>query len=101
MSPNDIPAVENADALLEIFGAWPSFHDAEVIALRLDRTGDAGPVLDVQIHVFAMSDRVDEQGYYVLTNHTLVTFRFTDVNCVELSGFNGQNSLWDLGFDQV
>jgi len=54
--------VINNEALTNIFGYWPSFHDAEVTQVRLDRgegVGPAGettnPTLEADIHVFEMS----------------------------------------------
>lgn len=40
--------VHNAEALTQIFGHWPSFHDAEVVAMSLDRVGDDGPSLEAR-----------------------------------------------------
>jgi hypothetical protein len=52
--------VINREALVDRFGDWPSFHDAEVYGLRLDsgqRTnGLMSPQLDV--HVFAVEGRL-------------------------------------------
>jgi hypothetical protein len=88
--------VTNADALTQIFGYWPSFHDAEVLTMCLDRAGDDGPSLEARIHVFEMTDQVDERGYYVLRKHTLVTLRFADILLRNLQWFNNQNSLSGL-----
>lgn len=93
--------VENAEALTRLFGHWPSFHDAEVLSIHLDRAGEDGPCLDAEIHVFQMTNAVDEQGYYVLTNHTLVTLRFTNLLLRELRWFNAQNSLFQIDMEQV
>jgi hypothetical protein len=35
--------VENAEILTGIFGRWPSFHDAEVLSLYLDRQARMAP----------------------------------------------------------
>jgi hypothetical protein len=35
--------VANAHALTQIFGYWPSFHDAEVLTMCFDRAGEDGP----------------------------------------------------------
>lgn len=51
--------VENAAALEAIFGRWPSFHDAEVLRVALDRSGDDGPTLELVVHVFVMTGEVD------------------------------------------
>ena len=61
---------ENSSALESIFGRWPSFHDAEMLRVVLDRSGDEGPTLEAVIRVFEMTSDVDPKGYYVLKNHT-------------------------------
>jgi hypothetical protein len=58
------------------------FHDAEVLAIRLDREG---PTLELDVEVFAQ-----------LPEAQLVRLRFTDVSDLEIGGFNGQNVLFDL-----
>lgn len=93
--------VTNADALVSIFGYWPSFHDAEVLTILLDRAGDDGPTLEARIHVHEMTDEVDARGFYVLIKHTLVTLRFTDVLLRDLRWFNSQNALASLGMEEV
>ena len=35
--------IVNAGTLIEIYGYWPSFHDAVVLRLVLDRGGVVGP----------------------------------------------------------
>ena len=91
-----VPLVENAPALTKVFGKWPTFHDAEVLRIVLDRAGDDGPTIEVQIHVFAMTSRVDESGHYVLENHRLVTLRFTEVELLGMAWINRQNVLEEL-----
>src|SRR6266550_5444997 len=93
--------IEHSDKLTGIFGRWPSFHDAEVLRLALDRTGPEGPTLDVQIHVFAATSEVDSTGHYVLKNHTLVTLRFTEVAVENLQWFNKQNVLFELAIVDI
>jgi hypothetical protein len=88
--------INNKKALIDIFGRWPSFHDAEIIRMVLEREGDGGPYLEAQIHVFEMTTEIDAKGYYVLKNPTLVTFRFTHIVLEYLKWFNQQNVLWDL-----
>jgi hypothetical protein len=97
-------SIRNSDALTTIFGSWPSFHDAEVLRVRMDRGTvfeggpDDGrkPLLDADIHVFETTDEVSEQGVYKLCNHTLVTLGFHGVDRLELTGLDSQNVLFDL-----
>lgn len=87
--------VRNATLLEEVFGTWPSFHDAEVLSVQLDRTGEQAPILETLIHVFEMTTDVDSSGRYVLKNNTMVRFRFTRIALEMLRWFNRQNVLWD------
>jgi hypothetical protein len=59
-----------------------SFHDAEVLALRLDRQG---PTMELDIEVDAQTP--DAQT---------VRLRFSGVSDLELGEFNHQNVLFDL-----
>jgi hypothetical protein len=102
--------VENIEALIgdskkltDIFGYWPSFHDAEVIELhfwRGDVEPDVGryvfPVLKVDLFVWELTNDLNRQGYLVLLHHTLTTLRFHDVNEFRMEGFNHQNAILGL-----
>jgi hypothetical protein len=59
-----------------------SFHDCEVHALRLDRSG---PTLELDVEVFARTAEA-----------TKWRLRFGDVSEVELAGVNEQNVVFDL-----
>lgn len=94
---------DHGSALIERFGRWPSFHDAEVLAVRLDdgsRTGLA-PSIELDVHVFAMSDEVDDDGSFVLRSHTLAVLRFDGVRDVELEDFGAQNALDGLEVERA
>jgi hypothetical protein len=83
--------VLQAESLSRVFGEWPSFHDAEIVWIRMDR-GPA-PSLEAAFHLFRMTKDVDERGYYVLRNHTLAVIRFGNIILRELKWFNHQNSI--------
>jgi immunity protein 50 of polymorphic toxin system len=86
--------VLNGDALEERFGGWPSFHDAEVLAVRLDsgQRSDGRTRLELDIHLFDI-DGLLPSGHYNFVNHTLATFEFVGVENVELDDFGPQNVL--------
>jgi hypothetical protein len=63
------------------------FHDAEVLAVRLDRDG---PTLDLDVEVFAQ-----------LPNAQTARLRFNEVSDVEIGGLNEQNVLFDLKADRA
>ena len=91
--------VTGHERLTSIFGGWPSFHDSEVLSIRLEREGDdrwASPVVYTTVHVFAARRNEQSRTGVEFYNHTLVTFRFNLVVNLELSGFNQQNAIFDL-----
>jgi hypothetical protein len=97
--------VLNGEVLTEIFGYWPSFHDAEVVQIRLDRgqaDAQTPPVkLEADVHVFEMTDRLTAEGTYELQKHTLVTLAFRGLAQLQLKWFNHQNVLCELGLCEI
>jgi hypothetical protein len=98
--------IEGSDKLTNIFGYWPSFHDAEVIALNFWRgnvdteTGSYDfPVLTVKMHLWEITNDVNGRGYLGRHKHTLTTIQFRDVDEFRMEGFNHQNAI--LGLDIV
>lgn len=92
---------ENAELLTSIFDGWPSFHDAEVLRLSLDRSGVDGPILEVAIHLFRSSSEVDAKGYYVRRHHTEACLKFTEVVLSRCQWFNHQNVLQSLDVEDL
>ena len=98
---NVMDGIKNKERLIDIFGRWPSFHDAEILSIYLDRNGEGGPFLDAKIHLFEMTKQVDDRGVFVLKHHTLVTFRFAQVMMGEVKWFNHQNVIAYMSIDEV
>ena len=92
--------IAGAEQLIAVFGYWPSFHDAEVLWMRLNRhahgDGCYGPTLEALVHAFEMTNEVGADGRNVLRHHVLVNLRFIDVVELQLEGFNNQNALMEL-----
>ena len=80
--------IEGAEKLVAVFGYWPSFHDAEVLWLKMDRKPVRedifGPTLEMMVHTFEMTSEIGPDGAYVLRYHVLVYLRFYLVNQVKL-----------------
>ena len=102
-----MPATEHliigSEKLTNIFGYWPSFHDAEILDLhfwRGDIQTDKGiynfPVLTLKVHLWELTNKVDPKGFLILQHHTLTTLRFYDVNDFQMQGFNHQNAMMRL-----
>jgi hypothetical protein len=96
--------IVGADQLIAVFGYWPSFHDAEVLWIRLERSTHAenyGPTFEALVHAFEITSEIDPAGYFVLRHHTLVHLRFENVVNLLLEGFNDQNALMGLGIKDI
>ncbi len=97
--------IQNSHLLTNIFGGWPSFHDAEVLNLTLERKStDAsipGPELIADIYVFTMTSKVNNEGKYVLENKTKVRLHFQEIQELEIAGFDQQNVLMGLSIKDI
>jgi len=95
--------IRNSQLLTEIFGRFPSFHDAEVLHITLDRGEPQSycPYLQATIHVFEMTSQIDERGIYALKNHVAVTFRFIEIYDLLIEDFNQQNVLQGLSIVDI
>jgi hypothetical protein len=100
----EAPDIPGAADVIAWFGYWPTFHDAEVISILLDRSSESR----VAIHAFEMTPEIDATGSYVHVKHAIVTF------CAEgfppdqpgctnthLEWFNGQNVLSGAGVTKI
>jgi hypothetical protein len=85
--------IENAHRLTDLFGHWPDFHDAEILALRLDTSADGDARLEVDVEIAEMSDEIDERGYYRTRQRCRATLRFDGVLNARIDGFRRQNVL--------
>lgn len=95
--------IQNSKLLTDIYDYWPSFHDGEIKSIQLGtfykRDADYDSCyLEFTIHNFHMTSKV-EDGYFVLENHFLVTFRFEDIFDMELEYFNHQNAVGSIEFE--
>jgi len=78
--------------LIAWYGREPSFHDAEIISLSLNKCA----VSQLSLHSWMMTSEVDTQGYYVLDKHAVVTFHLEDIVELQLDGFSPQNVIYGL-----
>ena len=87
--------IDGAKALIEWFGQWPSFHDAEVLELSLNRNGRSL----LRIHTWHSTSAVDAAGHFRHDKDVVVQFDLIDVYDCEIVGFNAQNVLGLLQVD--
>lgn len=89
------PFIENSRLLTDAVGFWPSFDDAAILRLQLDRTdgapwkpGSDSPTLDITV-------RLAETGYM------LASLRFRNVENLQLSNFRYQNEILEIVFGRT
>ena len=73
--------IEKYELVLSDFGYWPSFHDAEIHWLKLERVNETyqdyySPDIEFLIHGWEMTSEVTEKGFFKLQKHHLVHFKF-------------------------
>jgi hypothetical protein len=86
--------IRNYQAVIDHFGYWPSFHDANVMSYTGPAPGR--DTVDLVVHTWEMTPEVDSKGYYVLRKHVLITFRFTGVHHASLDDFDSGNILFGM-----
>jgi hypothetical protein len=84
--------IPGAKQLFDLFGYWPSFHDAEILQVHLDRTNESW----LKIHTWETTKELDHEGHFVLDKHVVVTLTLRDLEDLDLIGFNHQNVIFGL-----
>lgn len=95
--PHHLQEIHGAAELHDWFGYWPSFRDAEVISLHLNRKGTSA----LRVHTWGMTNQVDAEGFIVLTRHVLVEFLLESVSDCDLDAFNHQNVISRLAIEKA
>lgn len=95
--------IQGVEKITEIFGRFPSFHDAEVLKIVLDRSGSGKfkPTLEALVWAWQMTSEVDENRRIVLENHCLVNLKFSEIANLSLQDFNHQNVINELVIEEV
>ena len=105
---NDIAAhITGSEKITDVFGYWPSFHDAEIINFHLWR-GDVDPerdrwvfpVLTLLVHLWELTNQTGPDGFLICKHETLATLRFHEVDKLRMVGFNQQNAIFHLGIER-
>ncbi|MGV3656342.1 MAG: Imm50 family immunity protein [Chitinophagaceae bacterium] len=92
--------IENANLIIDHFGYWPSFHDAEVISICYKRNfKENKPSIEFKVYAFEMTDKMKGR-YFELIKHCIIDFELIDVNENSMDGFNHQNALLSIDFGQ-
>ena len=90
--------IEGHHLVTNVFGRWPSFHDAEVHRVVLNR-GEHSPSVELLLHGWVMTSEITPSGHYKLEHQSLIHFLFEQVSDLHLDGLNHQNVLSGLELD--
>src|SRR5215467_15356442 len=98
--------IAGSEKLINIFGYWPDFHDAEILEInfwRGDVDPDQGrydfPVFSITVHLWEMTNETDPKGFLKRRHHVAAKIRFFDVDYFQMKGFNHQNAILGLYVD--
>lgn len=99
-TPDVVDAIKNSNLLIDHFGRWPDFRDAEIVSLALDR-GNLKQIFETQKWPEAVRESLT--AVFCLfacrenasADHEVdfVTIRFTSMQRFSLNGFNYQNPI--------
>lgn len=81
------PRLRGTEIVNRLFGYWPSFHDAEILSVHLDRVGSS-----IAFELLMPN---------VPLGSVQVAMRFDDVENLEITDFNYQNVIMRLTFSEV
>jgi hypothetical protein len=84
MSGSALHDIPGGEALFDWFGRVPRFHDAKLLEVTFSGKGSGL----LRIHTWNMTNEVDEQGYFVLDKHVVVTLALEAVSVINCTDFN-------------
>ena len=79
-----LPKISGIEEIISWYGEWPSFHDAEILELHLERTGRSWMKI-----------------YNVWNKHGVITFNMEEVIDLELADFSHQNVIGGLKLEKT
>ena len=77
-----VPAIPGADAVVAWFGHWPSFHDAEILSVVINRGG----LSMIRIHTWNVSTKLDRTGQSLREQEAILVFEFAGIKSLRLQG---------------
>ena len=95
--PVQLEAIRGAIELRDWFGYWPSFHDAEILSLHLNRAGAS----TMSVHTWEITAELDANGFSALAKDVVVEFAMKEVFDLSLNGFSQQNVIRSLNVEKV
>jgi hypothetical protein len=92
--PEELKSFEGARELLDWFGEWPGFHDAEILRFDLRRDEPSR----ILIHTWRMTKQVDAKGFFQVEKNVVVEFVLEEIFELNLVGEAATAILFALQF---
>ena len=95
-----IPSIPGADLIVSWFGEWPSFHDAEIMSLHIDRERRSS---SMRIRTWIRNNRTDTDGRFIRERDAVVVFEFAGIRSLRIEGEDAdtQNVIAALVIEQT
>ena len=104
MSELENPAVSrivNHEVVIQRFGYWPSFHDAEVLKVTFEAHPGYRATVTFLIETSEFINELDANGRYKQFNNCQIELNFTGIRGIYFEDFSHQNVIFDLKFKEV
>ncbi|QNH62281.1 Imm50 family immunity protein [Hymenobacter sediminicola] len=96
-----ISRIINSEAVLQHFGYWPDFHDAEITRVIFEANPGYYPSVTVLLSAFERTRETDERGYYRTIKNCDIKFQFNNIQEMEFGNFSHQNAILCLVFEEA
>src|SRR5262245_28780564 len=92
--------VPGAEAVVSWFGEWPTFHDAEILTLHIDRELKES---FLGVRTFTRTNRIDANGRFLRHRDAILVFEFAGIRSVNLRGEDAdvQNVIGGMLIDEI
>ncbi|OWP63963.1 hypothetical protein CDA63_05715 [Hymenobacter amundsenii] len=90
--------IANSERVIQYFGYWPGFHDAEIKKVTFEANPGYYPTVTFLIAAFETTRDTEARGSYRQMKHCEIELRFTDVKEIDFDGFGHQNVILEMEF---
>lgn len=96
--------IKNSSDIANIYGDWPSFHDAEIISLILKRctaSKTANATLELNYYEVTTENEGTAEFEVVKTKNSIIKFLFDGLIESSIEDFNHQNVIDEMTFSEA
>lgn len=93
--------IHNEEKIIERFGHWPTFHDAEIRKAELISIKDNYSKLELEFYVYELTDETNENGIFKTKNNTVATILFDGVRIDQWKWSSDLDTIFELKMNKV